>query len=144
MALEGKGSVVFDYRNQKLYCTISPRAVKEVIDDLIDQWNKISLRPYRSVTFTSYDRKGQVIYHTDCMLTLLSEHAVIALTCISNKKERKKTMLELSNPPLNNKPYEILEIDRTEVEGMCANMFNLVDSHGKNTIIMSDRARRTY
>jgi len=53
-------------------------------------------------------------------------------------------MLELSNPPLNSKPYKILEIDRKEVEGMCANMFNLVDSSGKNTIIMSDRARRTY
>ncbi len=108
------------------------------------QWNKLSLRPYRAVTFTSYDRLGQVIYHTDCMLTLLSDHAVIALTCIKSKKERKRCSLELSNPPLNSKPYKILEIDRNEVEGMCANMFNLVDSNGKNTIIMSDRARRTY
>jgi len=78
------------------------------------------------------------------MLTLLSDHAVVALTCIREKKERKNLMLELSNPPLNSKPYKILEIDRKEVEGMCANMFNLVDSSGKNTIIMSDRARRTY
>jgi len=31
-----------------------------------------------------------------------------------------------------------------EVEGMCANMFNLVDNDGNNCIIMSDRARRTY
>jgi len=37
-----------------------------------------------------------------------------------------------------------MEISREEVEGMCANMFNLVDRAGKNTIIMSDRARRTY
>jgi hypothetical protein len=53
-------------------------------------------------------------------------------------------MVELSNPPLNNHPYQILEIDRMEVEGMCANMFNLVDNDGNNCIIMSDRARRTY
>ena len=53
-------------------------------------------------------------------------------------------MLELANPPQNSKPYKILEIDRLEIEGMCANMFNLVDSDGKNTVIMSDRARRTY
>jgi len=78
------------------------------------------------------------------MLTLLSDHAVVAFTCIRDKKERKNLMLELSNPPLNNKPYKILEIDRMEVEGMCANMFNLIDSNGKNTIIMSDRARRTF
>ena len=53
-------------------------------------------------------------------------------------------MIELTNPPLNNKPYEILEIDREEIEGMCANMFNLVDIQGNNVVVMSDRARRTY
>ena len=53
-------------------------------------------------------------------------------------------MLELSNPPQNNRPYKILELDRNEIEGMCANMFNLVDAEGNHTIIMSDRARRTY
>ena len=37
-----------------------------------------------------------------------------------------------------------MEIDRLEIEGMCANMFNLVDSEGRKTVIMSDRARRTY
>jgi hypothetical protein len=37
-----------------------------------------------------------------------------------------------------------MEIDRLEIEGMGANMFNWVDSEGRNTVIMSDRARRTY
>ena len=35
LALEGKGSLVYDYRNQKIYCALSPRACKAVIDDLI-------------------------------------------------------------------------------------------------------------
>ena len=111
---------------------------------MIEKWNKISTLPYRAVTFSSYDRKGNIIYHTDCMLTLLADHAVICVTTIKDKKERKRVLVELSNPPLNEKPYQILEIDRNEVEGMCANMFNLVDNEGKNCIIMSDRARRTY
>ena len=45
---------------------------------------------------------------------------------------------------MNKFPYKILEIDRHEIEGMCANMFNLVDQHGNNVVVMSDRARRTY
>lgn len=122
----------------------SPRASKEVLDNLILRWNEISKRPYRAVTFQSYDRKGNIIYHTDCMMTLLNDHAVVCVTTIKDKKERKNLMLELSNPPQNNKPYKILELDRNEIEGMCANMFNLVDSEGRHTIIMSDRARRTY
>lgn len=78
------------------------------------------------------------------MMTLLHDHAVVCLTTIKNKKERKKLIIELSNPPQNNYHYKILEIDRIEIEGMCANMFNLVDKEGRNTVIMSDRARRTY
>lgn len=77
-------------------------------------------------------------------MTLLHDHAVVSMTTVKNKKERKNLVLELSNPPNNNVPYQILEIDRLEIEGMCANMFNLVDSEGRNTIIMSERARRTY
>jgi len=57
-----------------------------VVNDLIEKWNKISLRPYRAVTFESYDRKGNIVYHTDCMLTLLADHAVICVTAVKDKK----------------------------------------------------------
>lgn len=96
------------------------------------------------MTFRSFDKLGQRVYHTDCMMTLLHDHVVISLTAIKDKKDRKRVILELSNPPLNNKSYQVIEIDRTEVEGMCANMFNLVDKEGNNCIIMSARAKRTY
>jgi len=98
-ALEGKGALVFDYRNQKIYVSLSPRAEIEVINDLISKWNAISLQKYKAVTFISYDKKGEVIYHTDCMMTLLNEHAVISITSIMDKKMRKNVILELSNPP---------------------------------------------
>lgn len=78
------------------------------------------------------------------MMTLLNEHAVLCVTAIKDKKERKRVILELCNPPLNNNPYKILEIDRAEVEGMCANMFNLIDKNGRNSIVMSERASRTF
>lgn len=135
---------MFDYRNHKVYCSLSPRADKEVLDDLITQWNTLSKNPYKKVTFKSYDRKGENIYHTDCMMTLLHDHAVVCLTTVKSKKERVNLILELTNPPLNKRPYTILEIDRHEIEGMCANMFNLVDQQGNNVVVMSDRARRTY
>lgn len=52
--------------------------------------------------------------------------------------------MELCDPTMNNFAYKIIEIDRLEIEGMCANMFNLVDNQGSNTVIMSDRARRSF
>ena len=76
-----------------------------MIDDMIVQWNKISKLPYKAVTFSAYDRKGNIIYHTDCMLTLLFDHAVVCVTAIKDKRERKRLMIELTNPPLNTRPY---------------------------------------
>ena len=108
----------------------SPRSNQDVIDDLVIEWNKLSKNPYKAVTFESYDQKGQQIYHTDCMMTLLYDHAVISITAIRDKSMRKRVALELSNPPQNIKPYKILEITREQIEGMCANMFNLQDSAG--------------
>lgn len=78
------------------------------------------------------------------MNTLLHDHAVLAVPCISHEKERKRVIKELTDPERNSHPYKLFEITRDEVEGMCANMFNLVDGRGNNAVIMSDRARRTY
>jgi len=144
LALEGKGSLVFDYRNQKIFCSLSQRANKEVVDDLINEWNKISRRPYRPVTFSSFDKHDDQIYHTDCMLTLLHDHVVVSLVCIKDENEKSNLIKELTDTKINKHTYEIIDITRDEVEGMCANMFNLRDGEGNNAIIMSDRARRTY
>jgi len=45
-------------------------------------------------------------------MTLLYDHAVISVTAIKDKKQRKRVLLELSNPPQNIKPFKILEISR--------------------------------
>ena len=115
-----------------------------MLDDLINEWNQLSARPYKAVTFVSYDIKGQTIYHTDCMMTLLYDHAIISLTAIKDKKQRKNVILELSNPPMNMKPYKILEITREQIAGMCANIFNLQDNEGNQIIIMSKQASSNY
>ena len=78
------------------------------------------------------------------MMTLLCDHSVICAQAITNEEERKTVLKELTDPSLNTKPYKILELDLNEIEGMCANMFNLVDRDGRNTLVMSDRARRTF
>lgn len=78
----------------------------------MNEWNKISKSPYRAVTFESYDSKGQLIYHTDCMMTLLYDHAVLSVMAIRDKKQRKSVTLELTNPPQNIKPYKMIEITR--------------------------------
>jgi hypothetical protein len=84
----------------------SPRADKEVVEELLAKWNQIACKPYKAVTFSSYDRNGNVIYHTDCMMTLLHDHAVICLDAIKNKKERENVILGLtSSTTEKERPY---------------------------------------
>ena len=84
----------------------SPRADKEVLEELLAKWNQIASKSYKTVTFSSYDRNGNVIYHTDCMMTLLHDHAVICLEAIKNKKERQNVILMLTSTITENeRPY---------------------------------------
>ena len=75
------------------------------------------------------------------MLTILNDHVVICLEAIKNMDERNKLIQELT---MGQKVYEIVEISYSEMEGMCANMFNLIDNEGRNSVIMSHRASKAY
>ncbi len=66
----------------------SQRSCIEVVNDLVEQWNKLSKRPYKAVTFTSADPTGDVIYHTDCMLTLLYDHVVICVSAVIKSEDK--------------------------------------------------------
>ena len=88
LALEGKGSIVFHHRAHCFLIARSNRASVKVIDELVLQWNKISKVPYRAITFEAKDADGEVIYHTDCMMSLLGRHAFCCLEAIKDPTER--------------------------------------------------------
>lgn len=141
--LEGKGSVVYDHRNNKIYCCNSARATINAINRYVEELNKIALKPWKAVVFTGKDAKGDVIYHTDCMLSILEKHVLLCSAALE-PEQREMVIKELSDPSLNEAPYEILEISPEEVSHMCCNIFNLTDKKGNNVLVMSKQARENY
>ena len=75
----------------------SERSCPEVIEALVARWNEISRIPYRAVTFEARDSTDRVIYHTDCMLSLLGHHAFVCLDAIKDEKE-KQEVIEVLKP----------------------------------------------
>jgi len=75
-ALEGKGSIVFDHRNRNFYTALSNRSHIDVVNELVSKFNDIAVdsdyHPYKAVTFEAKDQRGDIIYHTDCLMTLLA------------------------------------------------------------------------
>ena len=87
-ALEGKGSIVMDHRNRQIFVALSERSHKDVVDELLRQWNNLVKIPYRAITFQATDRDGKIVYHTDCVLVMLGKHFVICEEAITNAEER--------------------------------------------------------
>ena len=114
-ALELKGALVSDWVSGKIYCSLSGRAHEEVFNYLITKLNTIALKQgskkrIRGVTFHSKDKNGAEIYHTDCMFTLLSKHAVVCLDAVTDPNERADLIDELTNPDKCAHPHKILSI----------------------------------
>lgn len=130
--LEGTGSLVLDRVNRVAYVSLSNRSNPKVIQRFADDFG------YESVTFTSVGLDGQPIYHTNVMMCVGSEFAIVGLAMIPNKPERKqvRARLEASGK-------KIVELASEQVANFAGNAIELNDSTGAKLLVLSTRALRT-
>ena len=126
--LEGTGSIVLDRKNKKAYCSLSERSNKELFLIFCKE-----LR-YKPITFKSYQDEYS-IYHTNVMMSIGENRAIVCFDCITDKDEREKVKNELLE---DNK--EIIEISLEQVKNFLGNTLELKDKNGKNFIVMSETA----
>jgi hypothetical protein len=111
LALEGKGAIVFDHRNRTFYCARSQRSHIEVINELVERFNELAINskafPYKAVTFEAKDQRGDVIYHTDCLMSLHAKHVTVCLDAIRNPAEKAALIDSLTK---GTHPVSILEL----------------------------------
>ena len=120
--LEGTGVLIFDTINRKVYVNLSPRADKSLLTEFMAKFNEyVKKDPYKEVTFKAFNDKN-AIYHTNVMLGMLTNHAVVALDSIKSKKEREDVVRELTDKASNKKPKKLIEISMKEVNDFCGNV----------------------
>src|SRR5699024_7866257 len=81
--LEGTGSLILDRQHRKAYCALSPRADEHLVIEFCEDFE------YTPIIFKAYQTvKGErkQIYHTNVMMGLAENFAVICLDCIDDKK----------------------------------------------------------
>jgi hypothetical protein len=130
--LEGTGSLWLDRANEKAYCCISPRADEELLIEFCEDFE------YTPVLFTAYQTLGEhrlPIYHTNVMMAVGEEYAVICLDCIDDSKERKSVLKSLKQDK-----KEVIAISETQVNFFAGNMMQLRTKSGENLLVMSDQA----
>ncbi|MDA0196562.1 MAG: arginine deiminase-related protein [Bacteroidetes bacterium] len=130
--LEGTGSMILDRINHIAYAVISDRTHQEVLIDFCKR------KKYKPVSFHSLQTVGKErlpIYHTNVMMCLGEEFAVICLAAIDDENERSivsKSLIE------NRK--EIIEIDESQNGNFAGNMLQVSNSSKQRYIAMSDTA----
>ena len=130
--LEGTGSLVLDHANRIAYVSLSNRSNPKVIRRFADDFD------YEAVMFTSVGLDNQPIYHTNVMMCVGSEFAMVGLAMIPNKLERQqvRARLEASGK-------EIVELAPEQVANFAGNAIELHDSTGAKLLVLSTRAFRT-
>lgn len=127
--LEGTGSMVLDRENKIAYACLSPRTDVQVLND----WcNKAGFRP---VAFTSVDSKGDPIYHTNVMMCIADQFAVICLDSIPDETEKRNVIQTLLD---TNK--EIIEISFDQMNRFAGNMLQVQNTKGDRYLVMSSQA----
>ena len=87
--LEGTGSVVIDRFNMVAYCALSPRSNEDLFLQFCEDFD---YSPIIFSAFQTVNRKRKRIYHTNVMMCIGDEFAIICLDSIDNTNERKNVL----------------------------------------------------
>jgi hypothetical protein len=128
--LEGTGSMILDRDKRIAYCCRSPRTSEKVLADFCSRMN------YDAVIFDAIDKQDNQIYHTNVMMEVGTQVAVICAEAIRDEKERQKVLSRLT---ITGKI--IVEITLDQVTQFAGNMLELKSRNGHPLMVMSASAR---
>ena len=127
--LEGTGSLVLDRPNRIAYAALSSRTDAALVQEFADELG------YGAVTFTASDNDGVAIYHTNVMMCVGSDFAVVCLDCIGDPAERKSVA-----DSLRGSGHAVIPVTFEQVLAFAGNMLALETPDGQRVIALSQQA----
>ena len=130
--LEGTGSLILDRVNRKAYCTLSPRADEDLVIEFCEdfEYDPIIFRANQTI-------KGQrlPIYHTNVLMALGEDIAVICLDAIDSKSEKKMLIQNFKEDG-----KEVVKISETQMQQFAGNMLQVKGANNQKYMVMSSAA----
>ena len=130
--LEGTGSMIFDRDKRIAYACRSQRTSEKVLVDFCSMMN------FDYILFDAVDKNGNPIYHTNVMMEIGTQVAVICLEAIRNEQERGKVVSRETDSG-----KIIVDISLEQVERFAGNMIELKNRSGHPLMVMSASARES-
>lgn len=133
--LEGTGSIVMDRDHQKAYCALSDRADEALFIEFCEEFE---VTPVIFTANQSVDGKRLPIYHTNVMMCLGEQFAVICLDSIDDKKERKNVLDHLRRDG-----KEVIDISEAQMHAFAGNMLQVLGRDDERLLVMSAAAHNS-
>lgn len=130
--LEGTGSLVLDRVNHIAYACLSSRTHLDVLGDFAQRMD------YKVVAFDAVDEQGAAIYHTNVLMNVGEELAVICDEAIPRQDQREAVLKSLRDTG-----HDVISLSFDQMEAFAGNMLELRSDAGERVIAMSAQARRS-
>jgi hypothetical protein len=127
--LEGTGSMVLDRKNHVAYACLSSRTQLDPLGDFAQRMD------YDVVTFDAVDRDGVAIYHSNVLMNVGEELAVICAEAIERDEQRAAVLQRLSDTG-----HEVILLNYDQLDAFAGNMLELRGKDGDRLIAMSQQA----
>jgi len=130
--LEGTGSMILDREHRKAYAALSMRTNEDLFIEFCEDFE------YTPIVFTaSQELNGEShpIYHTNVMMCVGSQLAIVCLASIKDKKERKTLIKQLKEDH-----KELIDITTQQMNQFAGNMLELKGRGDQAYLVMSTAA----
>lgn len=129
--LEGTGSLVLDRVNRVAYACLSSRTHLDALGDFAQRMG------YEVVAFDAVDRHGAPVYHTNVLMNVGEELAVLCAEAIAREEQRAAVLQSLRDSG-----HDVIELTYDQMDSFAGNMLELRSGEGERVIAMSEQARR--
>lgn len=131
--LEGTGSIVLDRQNRIAYACQSPRTSPILFHRFCERLN------FEPILFTAIDPSGLPIYHTNVMMALTQNQALVCMEAIPHPNQKRQLVesLEKSGKTL-------IEISFDQVQQFAGNVLQLNLPDQKPILVISAKALASF
>jgi hypothetical protein len=130
--LEGTGSLILDRINKKAYCALSPRADEDLFIEFCEDFEYM---PIAFKAFQTVNHQRLPIYHTNVMMCVGTDIAIICLDSIDKTSDKK-----LVTNSLKDDGKILVKITEQQMESFAGNMLEVCNKKGEKFLVMSSQA----
>jgi hypothetical protein len=126
--LEGTGAMVLDHVARVAYTARSRRADPVALERFCTHFN------FEPMCFDTSDRSGRAVYHTNVMMSIGTEFALVGLDLISDGSRREEVRRRLLESGRT-----VIALDHEQIDNLAGNALELTGSNGR-VLALSERA----